>query len=670
MNRDSALKAEEYQSNLSLAEAFYAKNELDSAKKLLIQISAEMPNEAPAFRLLGFIAGRQNDFIKAAEYLSRTMELAPEFIEGWYYLGKALHEIERFDEATKCFDAAIRLYPDFFEAHHDKARALCSLRRLNEATQAFEIAYKLNPNSAELWTNLGWVFVQLRQFDKVIVCCNQVLRLKPQDTMALRAKGDAYFSLQQYQHAIAEYEKVLAVDPDFEGARGSLLYAKFMAADWSDLEHHYALLSSSIRSAKKCVTPFVMAILSTSQQEQSLATKRYTADLYPPANIALYKDHSNQNERIRLAYVSADYHQHATAFLMLELFKKHDRKRFDVIAISYGPDDGSQTRRELETSFDEFIDVQGKSDRQIAELLLELKIDIAIDLKGYTDDGRPGIFTYCSTPIQVSYLGYPGTMGADYFDYLIADRFLISTEDEELYSESIVFMPDSYQVNGRNREIHQPLPSRADCGLPEQGFVFCSFNNTYKNNPTVFSVWMNLLKRVDGSVLWLLTKAGSFEDNIRNEALKRGVDPKRIIFAKNMPLPQHLARVTLADLFLDSLPCNAHTTASDALWANVPVVTCVGTTFAGRVGQSVLNAIEMPELVTHTLSEYEQLAFDLATDRNALSALREKLRHKIQTSPLFDADRFAYHLEWAYEEMWQRHISGKGPARMQVPIKT
>lgn len=667
MNRNSALNTEEYKSNFRLAEAFYEKNELDSAKKLLAEISEAMPNDHQAFRLLGFIAGRQNDFVKAAEYLSRATAVQPDFIEGWYYLGKSLHEIERFDEAVKSFDTAIRLYPDFFEALHDKARALCSLRRLNEAIQAFEIAYKLNPNSAELWTNLGWVFVQQRQFDKVIICCNQVLRLQANDAMALRTKGDAFFHLQQYAQAVSEYEKVLRVDPDFEEARGSLLYAKLMAGDWSDLEYHYELLKTSIHNGKKCATPFVMAILSNSPQEQSLVTTRYTTDLYPPAKMAVHK--GKQHERIRLAYLSSDYHQHATAFLMLELFKKHDRKRFDVIAISYGPNDDSQTRQELNASFDDFIDVQGKSDRQIAELLSELKIDIAIDLKGYTDDGRPGIFTYCATPIQVSYLGYPGTLGAEYFDYLIADKFLIPDDEEALYSESIVFLPDSYQVNGRNREVRQPLPSRADCGLPERGFVFCSFNNTYKNNPAVFSIWMSLLKRVDDSVLWLLTKAGGFEDNIRNEALKRGVDPKRIIFAKNMPLPEHLARVAQADLFLDSLPCNAHTTASDALWVNVPVVTCVGSTFAGRVGQSVLNAIGMPELVTYSLPEYEKLAFDLATNPDAIVAAREKLRQKIKTSPLFDAERFASHLEWAYEEMWQRFERGEAAGRMVVPEK-
>lgn len=663
------MNTEKYQSNFRLAESFYEKNELDSAKQLLIQMSVEMPNDSRIFRLLGFIAGRQDDFSKAAEYLSRVMQLEPDFIEGWYYLGKALHEIGKFEEAVKCFDEAIRLHPDFFEAQHDKGRTLCSLYRLNEAIHAFEISYRLNPNSAELWTNLGWVFVQQRQFDKVCICCDHVLRLQPNDAVALRTKGDAFFHLQQYSQAVAEYEKVLLIAPDFEEALGSLLYTKMMSGDWTDLDQHYELLKTSLSNKEKSITPFVLAILSNSPQEQSLTTKRYSADLYPPAQIRLYKDNQKQHERLRLAYLSADYHQHATAFLMLDLFKKHDRNRFEVIAISYGPDDSSQTRKELQASFDKFVDVRGKGDRQIAELISELEVDIAIDLKGYTDDGRPGIFTYCAAPIQVSYLGYPGTMGADYFDYLIADRFLIQEKDEELYSESIVFLPDSYQVNGRNRNVHQPLPSRTDCGLPEQGFVFCSFNNTYKNNPTMFSVWMNLLKRVDGSVLWLLTKAGGFEENLRNEALKRGVDPKRIVFAKHKPLPEHLARVALADLFLDSLPCNAHTTASDALWVNVPVITCVGDTFAGRVGQSVLNAIEMPELVTHSLSAYEQLALELAIDSDALSAVREKLRQKIQTSPLFDTDRFAHHLEWAYEEMWRRFERGDTPKRMVVPAK-
>ncbi|MNR76164.1 lipoprotein NlpI [compost metagenome] len=664
------MNTEKYQANFRLAETLYGKNELDAARQLLIQMSTVMPQDARVFRLLGFIAGREQDYLKAAEYLTRVMQLEPDFIEGWYYLGKSLHEIEKFEDAVQCFDRAIRLYPDFFEALHDKGRALCSLHRLNDAIQAFEQAYRLNPNSPELWTNLGWIFVRQRKFDKVRTCCDHVLRLVPNDAMALRTKGDAFFHSQQYAEAIAEYEKVLLVDADFEETRGSLLYAKLMSADWRDLEHHFELLKVSLSQGKKSITPFVLAILSNSSEEQLAVAKRYVDELYPLMDVLPPKQNKQPHERIRLAYLSADYHQHATAFLMLDLFKKHDRSRFDVIAISYGNDDDSPMRKELAASFDEFINVREKSDRQIAELLSELDIDIAIDLKGYTEEGRPGIFTYRAAPVQVSYLGYPGTMGANYFDYLIADKFLIPEQDEGSYSEAIVCMPDSYQVNGRNRVVHPSVPSRADCGLPETGFVFCSFNNTYKNNPTVFSVWMNLLEKVQGSVLWLLTKSGGFEENLKNEALTRGIDPNRIIFAPHKPLPEHLARVALADLFLDSLPCNAHTTASDALWVNVPVVTCVGATFAGRVGQSVLNAIEMPELVTHTLAEYEQLAFQLATDADALSAIREKLRHKIQTSPLFDTDRFAGNLEWAYEEMWARFKRGETPERMIVPGKT
>jgi predicted O-linked N-acetylglucosamine transferase (SPINDLY family) len=388
--------------------------------------------------------------------------------------------------------------------------------------------------------------------------------------------------------------------------------------------------------------------------------------LYPAADTKLYQGEHYQNERIKIAYLSADFHSHATVFLMLELFKNHDRSRFETIAISFGPDENSALKTELVASFDRFIDVRAMNDFDVARLLKEMRIDIAVDLKGYTTDCRPGILAHRPAPIQVNYLGYPGTMGAKYIDYLIGDKFVVPEDEEKFYTEKIVVMPGSYQVNGKNRTLDTSPLSREECGLPEHGFIFCSFNNTYKNNPDMFNVWMNLLRKVNGSVLWLLSRPGLFESNIRAEASARGISPDRIIFAENQPLPQHLARVALADLFLDSLPYSAHTTASDALWVNVPVVTCVGSSFAGRVGQSVLHAIEMPELVTGSLEEYESLAFELATDSNAMRAIREKLGVKIRESSLFDAKCFTRHLEAAYQEIWQRHQNGNKPARISV----
>lgn len=663
------MSSEKKQSDFQLAETLYEYGQLDSAKKILIQIEKKISGNFAVLRLLGFIAGREKNFHIAAQYLDRAVRLKPDFIEGWYYLGKSLHEIDKFDEAVKCFSTAIHLYPDFFEALHDRGMTLCSLYRLDEAIESFQAAYAINPDSPELWKNLIWIFSQQKKPERALSCCEKILKLRPDDTSALRIKGDILFEAQKFPQAIAEYERVLSIDPDFDDTRGFLVSAKLMLADWSDLEQQLGLLKIALQKDNICVTPFILASFSESQEEQFRFAKKYAADLYPESKTHLWQGGVRQHDRIRIAYLSADFHSHATAFLMLDLFKKHDRKRFDVTAISFGPDDGSEIRKELAASFDQFIDVRGKNDRQIAELLHEMEIDIAIDLKGYTKDARPGIFAYRPAPIQVSYLGYPGTMGVHYMDYLIADRFVIPETDEKFYSESIVSLPDSYQTNGKNRSVHHPLPLRAECGLPEQGFIFCSFNNTYKNNPTIFNVWMNVLKQVEGSILWLLATTQRFEENIRAEALKRGIDPKRIFFAKNEPPDKHLARIALADLFLDSLPYTAHTTASDALWMNVPVVTCVGSTFPGRVGQSILNAIEMPELVTYSLNEYQQLAIKLATDTAALSVVREKLRQKIQAAPLFDADRFTYHLECAYEEMWKNFKSGKSPKKILVPAK-
>lgn len=663
------MRSEKQQSDFRLAEALYERGQLDSAKKILIQIQKKIPDDFAVLRLLGFIAGREEDFHSAARYLDCAVRLKPDFIEGWYYLGKSLHEVDELAEAVKCFDKAIDLYPEFFEALHDRGLSLFSLHRLDDAIHSFEAAYLLNPNSPELWENMGLAFGRKKQYDKVIICCDRVLKLKPNDATAMRNRGFALNECQRYSEAISAYEKVLAIAPDFEYTRGYLLSAKLALGDWTDLDQHLELLRNGVRNGKKCTEAFFLAVVSNSAEELLNFTKKYAADLYPEPQIKLWQGNVHQHGRIRLAYLSADFHAHATAFLMLDLFKKHDRNRFEVIAISFGQDDCSQIRKKLMTNFDQFIDVRDKDDRQVAELLHAMEIDIAIDLKGYTEDARPGILAYRPAPIQVSYLGYPGTMGVNYIDYMIADRFVISEEDEKFYSESIVCLPDSYQINGRNRPVHQAAPSRVECGLPEQGFVFCSFNNTYKNNPTMFNVWMKLLKQVEGSVLWLLSKNEHFEKNIRTEALQRGVDPKRIIFAKNEPLAKHLARVAVADLFLDSLPCTAHTTASDALWVNVPVITCAGTTFSGRVGESILHAIEMPELVTYSLNEYEQLALKLATDSDALSVMRKKLQQKIQTAPLFDVDRFAYHLEWAYEEMWRNHKRGDAPKKIMVPAK-
>jgi protein O-GlcNAc transferase len=358
-------------------------------------------------------------------------------------------------------------------------------------------------------------------------------------------------------------------------------------------------------------------------------------------------------EKLRIAYLSADFHLHATTHLIAELFELHDRSRFEVIAISFGLEDGSDMRNRIITTFDRFIDVRRMSDRAVARLLHDLRIDIAIDLKGHTKDSRTGILAHRPAPIQVSYLGYPGTMGAAFIDNIIADKVVAPFEHQAFYTEKIVHLPDTYQVNDTKRIIATRTPSRQQAGLPDQGFVFCCFNQNWKITPDLFDVWMRLLHTVDGSVLWLLGDHEVTAQNLRKAANDRGIDPVRLVFAGRLPSEDHLARHRLADLFLDTLPCNAHTTASDALWAGVPVITQLGNAFAGRVAASLLNAIGLPELVTHGAEDYEKLAFQLAINPSLLEGYRSRLTTNRQTHTLFDTDRFRRHIEQAYLRMWE-----------------
>jgi predicted O-linked N-acetylglucosamine transferase (SPINDLY family) len=373
-----------------------------------------------------------------------------------------------------------------------------------------------------------------------------------------------------------------------------------------------------------------------------------------------------RNDRIKVAYLSADFRRHATAYLIAELVERHERERFEVIGISFGPDDGSDMRARLEGAFDRFVDVTGSSDEAVAEQITRWRVDISVDLMGHTQYSRPGILAFRPAPIQTSYLGFPGTTGADFIDYVIADPIVLPFDRQPCFAEQIVHLPDCYQVNDTTRRIAPRTPTRQECGLPAEGFVFCCFNTSWKITPAVFDVWMQLLGVIPGSVLWLLRDNAEAEANLRNEAAARGVDPARLVFADRLAPEEHLARHRLADLFLDTLPYNAHTTASDALWAGLPLLTCRGETFAARVAASLLNAVGLPGLVTTSLEDYEALALKLGTDHALRRRLRASLEANRASCPLFDAGLFRRHLEAVYETMWGRWQRGESPRSFAV----
>jgi predicted O-linked N-acetylglucosamine transferase (SPINDLY family) len=540
------------------------------------------------------------------------------------------------------------------------AKAHFDAGRFQEALRLMHTAVSAEPNSPQLWNNCGTVLALMRHFEDAEESFSRALTLAPDFLSALLNRAQARMQLRRYADAARDYEALLALNPDVPFARGALLRAKLQACDWQGLPEQWQSAREEMRAGKPVLTPMVATALCEEPEDQLLAS-RILASVRFSARTPFWTGERYRHERIRLAYVSADFHAHATAALTAGLFENHDKTRFETFAISFGRHDGSAMRKRVESAFEHFLDVQDKSDLAIAQLIRESEIDIAVDLKGYTDDSRPGIFAHRPAPLQASFLGFPATMGGSYIDYIIADAVVIPPEDRVHYSEKVVHLPHSYQPNDRARERPAASRTRAEAGLPDDGFVFCCFNNVYKITPGVFAVWMRLLRDVPGSVLWLLEDNDTAMRNLKREAGGHGIEPERLIFAPRATPEAHLARHRLADLFLDTAPYNAHTTASDALWMGLPLVTCAGRTFPSRVAAGLLRAVGLPELVTSSAVEYEDLARALAHDPERLASLKTKLEKNRETAPLFDTARYTRNLESALLTMWERHQRGDPP---------
>jgi protein O-GlcNAc transferase len=591
-----------------------------------------------------------------ADY-DRALALRPAMAEAWLGRGNALARLRRYDEALACYDKAVALNASLAEAWLGRGNVLTDLKRYEPALAAFDKALAVKPGLGEAWLGRGNVFADLSRYDEAFAAFDRALALRPDLAEAWSNRGNAFTKLQRYDEAFAAYDQALRLDPGLPYAPGLRLNAKLYMSDWSGLDTDVAALLAMVREGKPASVPFVLVAIPSSPAEQLQCARRYVQD--QPAVPTIWRGEVYRHDRIRLAYLSNNFRESAMAHLLAGMFERHDRSRFEVTAISFGAERDSPMRRRLKDAFEHFVDVAGNTDQEIAELLRRSEIDIAVDLLGFTADNRLSVLARRAAPIQVNYMGYPGTMGAPFIDYIIADRTVIPEADRAFFSEQAVFVPDSYFVTDDRLAISERTPTRGQCGLPETGFVFCCFNSNYKITPEVFDIWMRLLGAIDGSVLWLLEASATATANLQREARHRGVAPERLIFAGKMPAADHLARHRLADLCLDTLPCNAHTTATDALWAGLPVVTCLGESFVARVAASVLRAAGLPELVAMTLEDYEALALRLARDAALLAAIKAKLAAGRGTCPLFDTARSTRAMEAAYAGMWERHQSGR-----------
>ena len=654
--------------SVDLCMALFQQGQSDEAAQVIEAGLTRNPQAAQLHAFRGNLLQREGKSAEAAVSYRRAIGLNPALPEPYNNLGLVLQSRGEYEAALRSFDEAIALMPGYADAQMNRGAALVGLRRWNDAIAAFTAALPgaSDETAADLHNQIGMMYIWLGHYPPAHASFNRALQIRPQFADALANLGTVLGLLKRPDEALAAFEQLFEAAPRHDYAIGFLLGAKMHACDWTARDRLLDSAIARIEAGQLAVVPFPWLGMSDSPELQWKCSRITQQARYPQAAQALWQGERYAHERIRVAYLSADLHEHATAYLMAQLFELHDRSHFETIALSFGPHKDDTMRRRLVQAFDRFIDVRERSDHEIAKLIRELEIDIAVDLKGYTTDARPGIFAHRVAPVQLSYIGFPGTMAADYIDYCIADARVVSEGDERWFSEKIVYMPDSYQVNDDRRSVAAQTPPRSEQGLPQDGFVFCCFNNNYKITPDVFDVWMRLLRKVPGSVLWLLQDNEVAVRNLRREAVARGVDEARLVFAPRVTQEAHLARQRLADLFLDTLPYNAHTTTSDALWVGLPVVTRMGRAFQARVAGSLLHAVGLPELVTHTVEDYEALALKLATHPQELAAVRAKLMRNRDSAPLFNADRFRRHLESAYRAMWQRAQAGQAPASFAV----
>jgi protein O-GlcNAc transferase len=638
----------------------HAAEAIDTLEKAL----AAAPDHPPA---LGNLAAALADLERpdeAAERARRAIELEPRIAEAHFHLGRALLARGEAEAAIASLREAVTLKPDLTDAQVLLAHTLLQDGRLAAAMQQLYRAIAVKSELSDLHVLLGIALFRAERVEEAIASLDRALAIDPGCLKAHLFRSWALQYLNRFMDAAQSCEQAAALVRDDPEIMSSLLVCYTRTCDWQRAAQQLQRIREAPQGLEGA-NPFVLLGLSDDPAEQLRAARGWGAHLLSgrePLGATVRYDH----RRIRIAYLSSDFYNHATSFLIAELFELHDRAAFEIFAASFGPDDQSAIRSRIAAACNEFMDVRGSSDREIARALREREIDILVDLKGYTAWARAEILAYRPAPVQVNYLGYPGTMGVSLVDYLIADRFLIPADERRFYSESIVYLPDSYQANDRRRAAAAANSARGDWGLPDDAFVFCSFGNAWKITEPVFEVWMRLLQAIPGSVLWLLDGNQWSDVKLRAEALRAGVEPGRLVFSPRAASAVHLERHRHADLFLDTIPVNAHTSASDALWCGVPVVTCAGRSFAARVAGSLLHAVRSGELIAASLEEYEQLACALAQDRSRLRRIRARLLRDREILPLFDTPVFCRHLESAYQRMWAMQQRGEAPRDITI----
>ncbi|WP_439404595.1 tetratricopeptide repeat protein [Bradyrhizobium sp. DASA03076] len=647
---------------LDQAIAAHRSGNLLEAERVYATVLKGSKTHSVALHMLGLLHAQRGNFSDAEPLLKKAARVDAGNPDVLFNYANVLRALDKTDDALDWLAKAIALSPNFADAHLNRGAILLARKELHGAIAEFDRAIAIAPSSAA-FANRGSAFQQLGQLDDAHDSYQRAVALAPSNPQLHFVLSEVLGQMGRHDEAIGALERTVALNKAFPFALSKLVDARRKRADWRDFEREQAGLDEAVESGV-AVDPFMFLHASSSPARQLACAKTFVANVAPERGAAKPRTPSPAS-RLRIGYMSADLRNHAIGHLMVGVIEEHDRERFEISAISYGPDDRSEVRGRLKAAFERFEDVSHLPDEGVVELIRRLDIDVLVDLGGFTAGARPRILAHRAAPIQVNYLGYPGTMGASYVDYVMADRIIVPEAEQKHYAEKVIYLPDSYQATDARRSLAS-VPARSEVGLPDDAFVYCAFNRTSKITPVLFDVWMRLLAKTAGSVLWLLDGDPIARENLKREAVARGIAAERIVFAPHAPADAHLVRHQLADLFLDTLPYNAHTGASDALWAGLPVVTCLGSAFAGRVAASILNAVGLPELVTQSLNDYESLALRIAHDSELRTVLKSKLASQRTTWPLFDTARMTRHIEKAFNEMWRRHCAGEAPASFAV----
>jgi protein O-GlcNAc transferase len=650
-----------------LLSLFKEQNYSVAEKKCFNLIKKIKPN-FEIFNIYAVILFELNKYDEAIKYWKKATELNPQYYFGYNNLGNVFLKQNEFKKALDYYHKAIQIKPDYYEAHHNKGNVLRKTNDFTGAIVSYENAIKIKSDYLPALKSISELYVKQKNFSKAIKILDRILIYEPNNARSYIQKADIFFEKNFVKEGMENYQSAYDLNPEHPFLLGDFIHAKSKLCDWIELDKELKKLEKNIFNKKKSTTPFVASTLFDSPKLLYETAKIWQGNFKTKTSDDENYSRTNK-KKIKLGFYSADFRTHAMGHLMVQMLESHNKSLFELHGFYFGPPINNQDllQKRILNCFDSFNDISNQDDQSVYNFSKKLEIDIAIDMMGHTgDNNRFAIFLKKLAPIQINFLGYPGTSGTKSMDYIVADKVIIPERNQKYFTEKVIYLPDTYQANEDIKKISDKNFTKEMFGLPKEKFIFCSFNSNSKINHKTFSLWMSILSKAKDSVLWIMSDNNEAKNNLKNFALKSGIDVKRLVFANLMPLDEHLKRLQLGDLILDTFPYNAHTTCSDALRVNLPILTLKGESFASRVAASLLNSVNMNELVTESTDDYEKLALKIFSDNNYFENIKSKIKKNKRLSNLFNSAVYTKNIEKAYIIAYQNFIKGEPKKNIEL----